>query len=139
MMKRRDLVVLLAGAATGWPFPALAQQTAPMRTIGVFQTFAAPNKVAKALFAAFQQRLAALGWREGQNVRFDIRYGGGDALGLASLAAQLVKAAPDVILSTGGAPAIVALHEQAHSIPIVFLRGPSSQPNRPAGAPDTSR
>lgn len=118
-MNRRDLITLLGGATIAWPCVAMAQQPPGMRKIGAVSTTTANDRVWQTHFAAFRQGLAALGWSEGQNVQFEIRYAGGDPQRFQSLAAELVRSAPDVILATGS-DAVLALKQRTRSIPIVF-------------------
>ncbi|NIO39934.1 MAG: hypothetical protein GTO41_06915, partial [Burkholderiales bacterium] len=62
--------------------------------------------------------LAKLGWIEGQNIEFDIRSAAGDLTRFAELAADLVKAKPDVIWADS-APALRAAYAATHTIPIL--------------------
>lgn len=116
-MKRRDFV-LSGGAALARVPPALAQSAGGMRTVGVLD----PNlgKQEQPRIAAFRAGLAALGWTEGRNVRFDIRYADGDLARLSSVAAELVNAAPAAILAINS-PSVLALRSRTRSIPIVFV------------------
>jgi putative ABC transport system substrate-binding protein len=63
--------------------------------------------------------LAKLGWREGGNLRIELRWGSGDANRIETLAKELVDLRPDAIfgLST---PVVSALARETHTIPIVF-------------------
>jgi putative ABC transport system substrate-binding protein len=70
--------------------------------------------------AAFVGTFRQLGWIEGQNVRIDIRWSGGDTQGNAAQARELVRLKPDVILA-GPSNAVVALKTQTRTIPIVFV------------------
>ena len=119
MMRRRDFITLLGGAAAAWPLSARAQQAERMRLIGVLMGIAADDPAAQPRLAAFVKGLHELGWTEGRNVRIDIRWGGGDAERNRGLAAELVALAPDVILSASSA-AVAPLLQQTRSIPIVF-------------------
>src|SRR5436190_8033829 len=65
-MKRRDLMLLLGGAAITWPRPAPAQQKA-MLVIGYLHP-GAPDGPALSTLAAFHQGLGVAGYIEGQNV-----------------------------------------------------------------------
>jgi putative ABC transport system substrate-binding protein len=58
-------------------------------------------------------------WTEGRNVRFDIRWSGGNPQDNAIQARELVRQHPDVIFA---APSnvVIALQKETHSIPIVF-------------------
>jgi ABC-type uncharacterized transport system substrate-binding protein len=73
----------------------------------------------QAAVSVFKQSLQQLGWTEGRNLRFDIRWGAGDASQTRRHAADLVALAPDVIVVIGTAamgPLILA----TRTIPIVF-------------------
>ena len=65
--------------------------------------------------------LQKLGWFEGRNVRFDIRWGTGNLNpdGTRRNATELVALAPDVILGSTTA-STVALQQATHTVPIVF-------------------
>jgi putative tryptophan/tyrosine transport system substrate-binding protein len=61
MMKRREFITLLGGAAAAWPLAARAQQADRMRRIGVLSTLSVDGPEMKARLAAFQQALEQLG------------------------------------------------------------------------------
>jgi ABC-type uncharacterized transport system substrate-binding protein len=115
MMKRREFIMLLGGAAAAWPF-ATSAESGRMRHIGVLVAAGADDSVFQAHIAAFLQGLAQLGWSEGRNVRIDIRWATANADELRRHAAELAALAPDVILAaTGTATTAPLLH--------VFRRG----------------
>ena len=65
MMRRRELITLLAGAAAGWPLVARAQQRAKVHRVGFFTAgaaFRAQN------WSIFVDGLRELGWIEGKNI-----------------------------------------------------------------------
>ena len=70
--------------------------------------------------AAFEQGLRELGWVEGSNLRIEYRWADNANL-LPSHAADLVRLAPDVIL-TNSTPVTAALKEQTRKISIVFVQ-----------------
>ena len=72
MMKRRDFITLIGGAAA-WPLAARAQQRERMRRIGVLMNLAADDAEGQARLAAFLQGLQEVGWAVGRNVRIDLR------------------------------------------------------------------
>jgi putative ABC transport system substrate-binding protein len=119
-MKRREFITLLGGAAAAWPLAARAQQPDRMRRIGVL--FGGPNDADfRSKLAAFQQTLQQLGWVEGRNIEFDIRWGSNDAERVLQEARELVRIRPDVIL-VGPTNALVPLKKETDSIPIVFVQ-----------------
>src|SRR5262249_31191100 len=65
------------------------------------------------------QGLEERGWSDGRNLRIEYRWGLGDPDRLRKYAAELVALAPDVILAAGP-PAVGALQQSSHSVPIVF-------------------
>ena len=64
MMKRREFITLLGGAAA-WPFTARAQQGQRVRRIGVLMPWDENDPLAKTIVSAFTQALAGLGWTNG--------------------------------------------------------------------------
>jgi putative ABC transport system substrate-binding protein len=117
-MTRREFIILLAGAAAAWPFAARAQQREKMRRIGVLFFYTESDPVGQSRIATFRQALQELGWTEGRNIRFDIRFGGGDVDRYRAYAAELVALAPDVLL--GGGPTLRWLQQATRTVPIVF-------------------
>jgi putative ABC transport system substrate-binding protein len=81
------------------------------------------DPVAEGRFAAFQQGLQQFGWTDGRNVRFDHRWGEGNADVMRRQAAELAALAPDVIL-TAGSQATERMLQATHTIPIVFTLVP---------------
>jgi putative ABC transport system substrate-binding protein len=119
-MNRRDMIALLGGAAA-WPVAARAQQTGPMRRIGVLSGLGDGDPVQQSFMAAFQQGLAKLGWADGRNIRIDYRWGDGDTERIRASAAELVALHPDVLF-VATTPALAALRQATRSIPIVFTQ-----------------
>jgi len=119
MIRRRDFITLLGGAAMGWPIAANAQQRQPMRRIGVLMNLAADDPEGQARVAAFLQGLQETGWAVGRNAQIDIRWGMGDAERSRKNATELVALAPDVVFATTF-PTVAALQQATRAVPIVF-------------------
>jgi putative ABC transport system substrate-binding protein len=107
------LLVLLALLVA--PLAAEAQQAGKVPRIGVLNI--APRS--GPFFQAFDQRLRALGYVEGQNVAIEFRTAEGKVEKLASLATELVGLKVDVIV-TPTEPAARAVKEATSTIPIVM-------------------
>ena len=120
MMKRRDFITLLGGAAVGWPIAARAQQAERMRRIGVLAALGEDDPDMRARLAGLQQGLERLGWSEGRNVRIDTRFAGGSGDRHQPLAKELVSLQPDVIFAQS-TPIAAALQRESSSIPIIFV------------------
>jgi putative tryptophan/tyrosine transport system substrate-binding protein len=113
-MRRRDFIAGLGGAAI-WPLAARAQQGERVRRVG-FLTYGAANDG----WDGFRDELEKLGWVEGRNLLLDVRFADGDIDRAGTLAAQLTKLAPDVIVTVYGV-AFRAVQQQTKLIPIVFI------------------
>jgi putative ABC transport system substrate-binding protein len=118
-MQRRKFLGVLGGVAAAWPLVASAQQPDRVRRIGVLMGFSENDDVWQAYLTAFKQRLQDLGWTDGRNVRFDIRFTGESTERTRIAAAELVALAPDVIFVTTN-PVVSALTQATRTIPIVF-------------------
>jgi putative ABC transport system substrate-binding protein len=71
--------------------------------------------------SAFIQALRQLGWAEGQNIRIDIRWSGGDASLARIYAAQLIGLMPDLILASSTTN-LIAVQEATSTVPVVFVQ-----------------
>jgi putative ABC transport system substrate-binding protein len=121
LMKRREFISLLGGAAVAWPRAVSAQQGERMRRIGVFMPAAANDPESMSRITALLQGLQALGWTDGRNVRIDFRWGAGDAEQYRRIAAELIALAQDVVVANGGLAA-AALQRASRTVPIVFVQ-----------------
>ena len=83
LYKRRDFITLLGGAVAPsllWPLAARAQHPSEQaRRIGVLMAAAESDRQGQSWVAAFREELPKLGWAEGRNIRFYIRWGALDA------------------------------------------------------------
>jgi putative ABC transport system substrate-binding protein len=118
-MKRRELMLLLAGAALP-PLAGRAQQEA-MPVIG-FLSIASPGP-SEPLVTAFHQGLSETGYVDGQNAVIEYRWAEGRQDRLSALAADLVGRSVDVIATSGGESSALAAKNATSTIPIVFLGG----------------
>src|SRR5262245_60105822 len=75
MMRRREFITLLGGAAATWPIASHAQQPGRLPTIGFFGS-AAPATMGPWV-ATFVQRLGELGWIENRSVSIEYRWAEG--------------------------------------------------------------
>ena len=96
---------------------ASAQQPHGFRRIGVFIDLAEDDPEGQARVALLKRGLQDLGWREGQNLRIEYRWAGGEASRMKALAAELVSIAPEVIVVSGG-PTLAALQQETRTIPL---------------------
>jgi putative ABC transport system substrate-binding protein len=119
MMKRREFLTLLGGAAVTWPVAAGAQQVDGIRRIGVLTYWTADDAEGQARLAAFAQALKQLGWSEGRNLRIDTRWANADDI--RRHAAELAALAPDVLLAATGTATVAPLLQATRTVPIVFV------------------
>jgi putative ABC transport system substrate-binding protein len=116
-LKRRDFITLLGGAAAAWPLTVRAQQPARLKRVGYVGGHI-KDAYGDAIFAAFREGLAARGWIEGRNVEVIDRYGAADPQQSQAYVAEMLRLAPDVIVSAH-AGTIAALLKATPAIPIV--------------------
>lgn len=119
-MKRRYALGVIAaigaGAAT-WPGAAIAQAVAQRKLIAYLD--ANPQGVgpyAKVLPGEF----ARLGWRDGENIRFEIRFADHKSERIVALARELVAMNPALLLGSN-TEVILALRKATDRVPIVAI------------------
>jgi putative tryptophan/tyrosine transport system substrate-binding protein len=119
MMRRREAITLLGGAAA-WPVAARAQPGERVRRIGIFISGTEADPEMQARVTTFRAALERLGWSEGRNVRFDIRYGSSAPERYQAIAKELVALQPDVIFAHT-TPIVAALKRETTTVPVVFV------------------
>jgi putative ABC transport system substrate-binding protein len=118
MIRRRDFITLLGGAAT-WPLAARAQQAERVRRVGMLMGWAENDSEYRVRVDAVVRALAQSGWIEGRTIRFDVRWTNADPGRAPALAKELVALQPDVLVA-GTTHATAALQRETRTIPIVF-------------------
>jgi putative ABC transport system substrate-binding protein len=119
VLKRREFLYVI-GATLTLPIAADAQQKS--RRIGVLLPFDDEHdpQVIQ-LWPAFIRRMQELGWSEGRNVQYDLRFATQDVERIRKTAEELVTSAPDLIYVWSN-PALAALKHATRTIPIVFAQ-----------------
>jgi hypothetical protein len=92
---RRDFITLLGGAAVAWPLAARAQP-AGQPLVGLLSPLSAT--AAGRNIAAFRQGMRDLGYMEGRNVAFALRFAEGDVTRLPAFPHELVNLNPAMIV-----------------------------------------
>ena len=117
MLRSAVLVLAMGAALAAGSSETRAQATARVFRVG-YIVVATPEEQAH-LTRAFEDGMRDLGYVEGRDVAYERRFAHGDTGRLPDLAAELVKLAPDVIV-TGGNPVIAAVRRTATTIPVVM-------------------
>jgi len=117
-MDRRTFLRIVAGSfVTTTPLAVKAEQPGKIYRVG----WLGPGSATTTGIATgiFKKELHDLGYTEGQNVIFDVRYADGKIERLPSLAAELVALKPDAIVAVT-TPATRAAKEATSTIPIIM-------------------
>jgi len=112
-MRRRSFIQGIAVFAA-WPPVGRAQQAARSYSIAYLALSGDEDA------SLVKQRLGELGYREGKNLSFSFRSAEGQPERLPQLAADLVRAKPDVIVTGFGTETARAAQAATTAIPIVF-------------------
>jgi putative tryptophan/tyrosine transport system substrate-binding protein len=97
-MRRRRFIAAL-GSVAAWPLAARAQQRDKIRRVGVLGDYAEDDPEALKREDALGQVLRQLGWREGENLHVEYRWGAGDPSRIRRFASELVRSVPEVIVT----------------------------------------
>jgi putative ABC transport system substrate-binding protein len=115
-MRRRDFIGLLGGAVASSPLPAFAQgsSTRPLIVISVGGSKAGTDRY----FGGFLQGMRELGYTEGRDYGFEVRYADGQYGHIPAQMDELVHLKPDIIVS-GTMAGVLAAKKLTNTVPIV--------------------
>jgi putative tryptophan/tyrosine transport system substrate-binding protein len=116
-MRRREFITLLGGTATTWPLVGRAQQPATVFSIGWLTAQRASSLTP--FLGIFRSSLDELGYREGDNLKIEYRYGDDNLLRVAPLAAELTRQGVNLLVVQGAAVPLV--HELKLPLPSVYV------------------
>jgi len=117
MIRRREFITLLGGAAAAWPVAAWAQQAGKVVRIGFLGAASASGYANQV--TGFRAGLRDLGYVEGTNAIIEYRWAEGNYERLPGLVADLIRSNVDVIV-THGTPGSLAAKRATAKVPIVF-------------------
>jgi len=118
-MKRRAFIAGV-GSTAAWPVVARGQEPNRIRRVGVLMVAAAGDPEMNRRLAAFQGELTRLGWVDGRNIKFEMRWGAGDPNSIQAAANDLASLAPDLIIANGSS-AMDAMQRATRTVPILFV------------------
>jgi putative ABC transport system substrate-binding protein len=118
ILRRRDFITLLGGAAVAWPLAARAQPAGTPVVAYVYGGLASDDSVDRA--GAFRKALAETGYIEGQNVKVEYHSLEGQYDRLPALVADLVRRRVAVIAMPANTPGAIVAKGATATIPIVF-------------------
>jgi putative tryptophan/tyrosine transport system substrate-binding protein len=117
LMRRREFIAGIGGAAVAWPLGAAAQQQ-NLPVIGYLDWYEpSPNRPA---MIELRAGLAEAGFIEGTNLSIEYRWANGDSRQLPDMAADLVRRQVAVIVAARTPAAVMAAKAATSTIPIVF-------------------
>ena len=119
MIRRRETITLLGGAAVAWPLAAQAQQPNRLIRLGVLGP-TLNNPAATVPYEAFRTALGESGFREGQNLIIDYQ-SVDDPRGPFVVAAELTRSRPDLIVTSGPEASLQAVMGVSGFIPVVMI------------------
>jgi putative tryptophan/tyrosine transport system substrate-binding protein len=109
-MRRREFITLLSGVAVGWPLAASAER--PPFVVGMIGI--------GPYWPQFREAMRDLGYREGQNVKYELRTDETEPIRLAEAAKELASIPVDVIVANGSPPSQAA-QAATQTIPIIMV------------------
>src|SRR5262249_47436503 len=117
IMRRRELVLMLATGAAAWPLALHAEQ---VRHIGAVMLYPENDPQGKLRADAFRGQLEKAGWTVGGNLQIDYQWGTGDAAWVHAAVERALKLSPEVLLANGDAAAHSAL-QLSKTTPVIFI------------------
>lgn len=116
-MRRREFIAFALPLAV-WPAAAFSQASGRPQRVGFLANWGEGDFEGTRRLDKFKLRLGELGWIEGKNLHIEVRFGDNNAERIRQGAAELIKLAPDAVVSTTSTTTR-ALMEAGGTTPIV--------------------
>ena len=116
-MRRREFLAFALPLAI-WPAAAFSQASGRPQRVGFLGNWGEGDFEGTRRLDRFKLRLGELGWIEGKNLQIEVRFGDNNGERIRQAAAELIKLAPDAIVSTTSTTTS-ALIDADGNIPIV--------------------
>jgi putative tryptophan/tyrosine transport system substrate-binding protein len=130
-VRRREFIAVFGGTAA-LPVAAHAQHPGGVRRIAVLMATHDQDLEERERVATFHRTLRELGWTEGRNTRFDVRWTANDGDRVRHYAAELVALEPDLIFASN-TRMVEELQRLTRTTPIVFVQIPEATVTRVVG------
>ena len=117
---RRRQFLIAAGALLAAPLAAEAQPSPGVHRIGTLSGGVSPKAKEQRIWPAFFAAMRKLGYEEGRNVVYEMRYAEGTPARFPQLARELIASGVNLIVCTGATEAVV-LSRATSTIPIVAI------------------
>ena len=117
-MRRRDFIGLLGGAVAvaSRPLPVFAQISSKRPLIAA--QIGGSKTETNRFFGGFSQGMRELGYSEGHDYGFEVRYANGNVSRIPQQMEELVRLKPDIIVS-GPMAGVIAAKKLTDTIPII--------------------
>jgi putative ABC transport system substrate-binding protein len=116
---RRRLVGFLGGSLAAGALPARAQDANSLPRVGFFYYGSERSAQQSGRYDAFLRGMRDWGYELGRHYHIEARYADGNVARVAGIAAELLRANVDVIVTTGG-PTTRAAQRASNVVPIVM-------------------
>jgi putative tryptophan/tyrosine transport system substrate-binding protein len=117
-MRRREFIAVLAGATAVASRPLLAFAQTPSKRPLIAVQIGGSKTEADRYFSGFSQGMRELGYVEGNDYGFEVRYADGKVSRIPPQMEELVRLKPDIIVS-GTTAGVIAAKKLTDTIPIV--------------------
>ena len=123
-MRRREFIKVIAGSTVAaWPLAAQAQQQDRVRRVVNLEPGPESDPIGREQVAIFRDGLRKLGWIDGRNIKFEVRWQAAKVEQAKAFVAEILANPPDLVIAST-LQVFFAMRRDASAIPMVFTNLP---------------